>query len=195
MRDLQTYMQETIKAQQTAQAEEENRKRRRKRRRRIDAAETTAAVGGAGAGGAGAEERLPVPQVTALVEEEVEEGEEVEDAPLPTAAFEWKSTIAAFKEQTKTIERSISLRKAGNEKLTSGDVDGAYSQYKEALMVLEKGTVVHTGRTRRCAQSCQLNMALVETKRLDYERALEMYSTLLAGLENGRQGGRGDDKA
>jgi len=164
---------------------------------RIDAAAT--AAGGAGAGTEGG---LAAPATASLVEEVVmeEDEEDEEDASAASAAaaaeaFDWKSTIAAFKEQTKTIDRSISLRKAGNEKLAAGDVDGALSQYEEALSVLKKGTVVHTGRTRRCAQSCQLNMAVVETKRGDYEKALEMYSTLLAGLEGGREGGRGKDKA
>lgn len=196
MRDLQVYMQDTIKAQQAAQAEEEGRKRRRRRRRRLDAGETTAAVGVEGAEGAGTEESLATPVTTASAGEgEDSEGEEMDDAPSPRTTFEWKSTIAAFKEQTKIIERSISLRKDGNEKLAAGDIEGAYSQYEEALMVLEKGTVVQTGRTRRCAQSCQLNMAVVETKRSDYAKALGMYSTVLAGLESGSEGGKGDDKA
>ena len=169
MRDLQAYMQERIKAQQDASAqpapkgedEEEEDEERRRRRRRIGAQEA-----------------------------EEEEGRASTQPPSPaasSAAFDWKATLASFKEQTKTIDRSIALRKAGNERLTAGDLEGAQQQYQEALAVLEAGTVVHTGRTRRCGLSCRLNMAVVETKKGEYERAREMYSTLLAEAEEGTE--------
>ena len=44
--------------------------------------------------------------------------------------FDWKGTLAAFKEQARVLERSVALRKAGNERLAAGEallLDGADS--------------------------------------------------------------------
>lgn len=155
MRDLQSYMQERIRAQQQKQSQQQQ----QQQQKLAEASEAPPPSGEAAA----------APAAPAGAGGEDEDG-----------AFDWKATLAAFKEQARVLDKSVAMRKAGNERLAAGDVDGARKSYREALQVLEEGTVVATGRTRRCAHSCRLNLAVAATREGDLAGAREVYAGILA---------------
>jgi len=220
MRDLQAYMLDRIKTQRAAQAAVEEQKQRMKRRRiRRGELEGPGLATGTKArerraeeeGGCIPKEEMEAASATAIdgsiegairedkERREVENEEDEEEKALSkataaaaAAAFDWKSSLESFQTQSQVIARSVALRKSGNERLAAGDVDEAVSLYEEALAVLERGTVVETGRTRVCAYSCRLNIAVGVAKRGEHTKAVEIYTTLLRVLDEGRDeaGGR-----
>lgn len=160
MKDLQTYMQERIREQRRRQQQQEQQSvpNADQKGEEEDTAPPRAASPPSAA-----------PAAVAVQEEQSE-----------PEAFDWKGTLAAFKEQARVLDRSVALRKAGNEKLAAGDVEGARASYREALAVLEEGTVVSTGRMRRCHHSCRLNLAVAATREGDLSGAREVYAGILA---------------